>query len=54
MGRPARQDLRELIVGRAEEGCVVLYKYFPEIDTEFVLALRSQREGYAGCNDVDS
>jgi plasmid stabilization system protein ParE len=48
MGRPVRQDLRELIVGRAAEGYVVLYKYIPEIDTAFVLAIRSQREaGYA-------
>jgi plasmid stabilization system protein ParE len=48
MGRPVRQDLRELIVGRAAEGYVVLYKYIPEIDTAFVLAVRSQREaGYA-------
>jgi plasmid stabilization system protein ParE len=48
MGRPVRQDLRELIVGRAAQGYVVLYKYIPEIDTAFVLAVRSQREaGYA-------
>mgnify|MGYP000105317574 CR=1 FL=1 len=55
MGRPVRQDLRELIVGRAAEGYVILYKYIPEIDTAFVLAVRSQREaGYANRDDVDS
>ncbi|MFN2411285.1 MAG: type II toxin-antitoxin system RelE/ParE family toxin [Halomonas sp.] len=55
MGRPVRRDLRELIIGRAEEGYVILYEYIPEIDTAFVLALRSQREaGYANRDDVDS
>ena len=54
MGRPVRHDLRELIVGRAAEGYVILYKYLPEIDTAFVLAIRSQREaGYAD-RDVNS
>ncbi len=55
MGRPVRQELRELIVGRGAEGYVILYKYIPEIDTAFVLAVRSQREaGYANRDDVDS
>jgi toxin ParE1/3/4 len=55
VGRPLRHDLRELIVGRAAEGYVILYKYIPEIDTAFVLAVRSQREaGYANRDDVDS
>ncbi len=55
MGRPVRQELRELIVGRAAEGYVILYKYISEIDTAFVLAVRSQREaGYANRDDVDS
>jgi toxin ParE1/3/4 len=55
MGRPVRHDLRELIVGRAAEGYLILYKYIPEIDTAFVLAVRSQREaGYANRDDVDS
>jgi hypothetical protein len=54
MGRPVRQELRELIVGRAAEGYVILYKYISEIDTAFVLAVRSQREaGYANRDDVD-
>jgi plasmid stabilization system protein ParE len=55
VGRPVRHDLRELIVGRAAEGYVILYKYIPEIDTAFVLAVRSQREaGYADRDDADS
>ena len=55
VGRPVRQEMRELIVGRAVEGYVILYRYIPEIDTAFVLAVRSQREaGYANRDDVAS
>ena len=47
IGRPAPRDTRELIIGRGARGYVALYRYVPEIDTVFVLALRSQREaGY--------
>jgi plasmid stabilization system protein ParE len=47
IGRPAAGDLRELIIGRRSRGYVALYRYVPEIDTVFVLALCSQREsGY--------
>ena len=47
IGRPARADIRELIIGRQTRGYVALYGYVPEIDTVFVLAIRSQREaGY--------
>ncbi|MBI3774439.1 MAG: type II toxin-antitoxin system RelE/ParE family toxin [Gammaproteobacteria bacterium] len=47
IGRPAAGDKRELIIGRHSHGYVALYRYVPEIDTIFVLALRSQREaGY--------
>jgi len=54
MGRPVRRDLRELIIGRAAEGYVILYKYIPEIDTAFVLAVSSQRKaGYANPDGVD-
>jgi toxin ParE1/3/4 len=44
IGRPARRNKRELIIGRPTRGYVALYRYVPEIDTVFVLALRSQRE----------
>ena len=47
LGRPARNDTRELVIGRQSRGYVALYRYVPEIDTVFVLAIRSQREaGY--------
>jgi hypothetical protein len=41
--------MRELVIGRDARGYVALYRYAPEIDTVFVLAIRSQREaGYRG------
>lgn len=47
IGRPANNDMRELVIGRDARGYVALYRYIPEIDTVFVLAIRSQREaGY--------
>jgi plasmid stabilization system protein ParE len=47
IGRPAGNN-RELVIGRRSRGYVALYRYVPEIDTVFVLALRSQREaGYS-------
>ena len=55
MGRPVRHDLRELIIGRAAERYVILYRYIPEIDAAFVLAVRSQRgAGYAHRDEADS
>lgn len=47
LGRPAQNDMRELIIGRQSRGYVALYRYVPEVDSVFVLAIRSQREaGY--------
>jgi plasmid stabilization system protein ParE len=47
IGRPASSGKRELIIGRRRQGYVALYRYVPEVDTVFVLAIRSQREaGY--------
>lgn len=47
IGRPARGNKRELIIGRRRLGYVALYRYVAEIDTVFILAVRSQREaGY--------
>jgi plasmid stabilization system protein ParE len=47
IGRLAPLDKRELIIGRGSRGYVALHRYVPEIDTVFVLALRSQSEaGY--------
>ena len=45
IGRPTgRDERRELVIGRASRGYVALYRFVPEIDTVFVLAIRSQRE----------
>jgi plasmid stabilization system protein ParE len=47
IGRPARSDLRELVIGRRARGYVALYRYVAELDTVFVLAIRGQKEaGY--------
>lgn len=47
IGRPATNGKRELVIGRDAHGYVALYAYIPDIDTVFVLAIRSQREaGY--------
>jgi len=49
LGPPARRGKRELVIGRGSRGYVALYRYVAEIDTVFMLALRSQREaGYRG------
>ncbi|MBK9022340.1 MAG: type II toxin-antitoxin system RelE/ParE family toxin [Sulfuritalea sp.] len=48
IGRPVANAKRELVIGRRSHGYVALYRYVPEIDTVFVLAIRSQREaGYS-------
>ena len=44
IGRPVRADLRELVIGRGAQGYVALYRYVPELDTAFVLAIRGQKE----------
>lgn len=47
IGRPVHQDKRELVIGRRSHGYLALYRYIPEIDVVFILALRSQKEaGY--------
>lgn len=47
IGRPAANGMRELVIGRGSRGYVALYRYVDELDTVFVLAVRSQREaGY--------
>ena len=48
IGRPVSGGKRELVIGRQARGFLALYHYVDEIDTVFVLAIRSQREaGYA-------
>jgi toxin ParE1/3/4 len=44
IGRKVKDGKRELVVGRGSHGYVALYRFVPQIDTVFVLALRSQRE----------
>jgi len=47
IGRPVTNGKRELVIGRRSHGYIALYRYVTEIDTVFVLAIRSQREaGY--------
>jgi toxin ParE1/3/4 len=47
IGRPTPGDKRELVIGRGSRGYIALYRYVPELDTAFVLAIRGQREaGY--------
>lgn len=49
IGRPANNGKQELVIGRRAHGYVALYRYVVEIDTVFVLAVRSQQEaGYTG------
>jgi toxin ParE1/3/4 len=48
IGRPVANGKRELVIGRRISGYLALYRYVPEMDIAFVLAIRSQREaGYA-------
>ena len=48
IGRPVSASTSELVIGRSTRGYIALYRYVEEIDTVFVLAIRSQREaGYA-------
>ena len=48
IGRPANNDKRELVIGHRSHGYVALYRYVVEVDTVFILAVRSQQEaGYA-------
>ncbi|HWK46208.1 MAG TPA: type II toxin-antitoxin system RelE/ParE family toxin [Stellaceae bacterium] len=47
IGRPVKGGLRELVIGRDARGYIALYRFVPDLDTVFVLAIRSQREaGY--------
>lgn len=52
IGRPVVNSKRGLVIGRRSHGHVASYRYVPEIDRVFVLAIRSQRE--AGYSERDS
>ena len=44
IGRTISGGKRELVIGKASRGFLSLYRYVPDIDVIFVLAVRSQRE----------
>ncbi|MDR5825993.1 type II toxin-antitoxin system RelE/ParE family toxin [Caballeronia sp. LZ043] len=46
IGRPAETSggMRELVISNGAHGYLALYRYVPEFEAVFVLALRSQRE----------
>ena len=44
MGRNVKGGKRELVIGQDSRGYVALYRFVGDIDTVFVLAVRSQRE----------
>jgi plasmid stabilization system protein ParE len=44
IGRPAEENLRELVISRGKSGYMALYQYFEAEDVVMVLALRHQRE----------
>ena len=44
IGRPVENGKRELVIATGASGYVALYRYLPELDTVFVLGVRSQRE----------
>jgi toxin ParE1/3/4 len=44
IGRPVKGGKRELVIGRGSRGYVALYRFVADIDTVFVLAIRSQRD----------
>lgn len=47
IGRKVKGGKRELVIGRGSRGYLALYRHVADIDTVFVLAVRSQREaGY--------
>lgn len=43
IGRPVENGKRELVIATGA-GYVALYRFVPELDTVFVLGVRSQRE----------
>ncbi|MDQ2701461.1 MAG: type II toxin-antitoxin system RelE/ParE family toxin [Pseudomonadota bacterium] len=48
IGRIAGSSNRELVIGSGSHGYVALYRYVPDLDIVFVLAMRGQREaGFA-------
>jgi toxin ParE1/3/4 len=44
IGRPVENGKRELAILTGASGYLALYRFVPELDTVFVLGVRSQRE----------
>jgi hypothetical protein len=44
IGRPVENGKRELVIATGATGYLALYRFVPELDTVFVLGVRSQRE----------
>ncbi len=44
IGRPVENGKRELVIATGTRGYLALYRFAPELDTVFVLGVRSQRE----------
>jgi len=44
IGRPVKDGMRELIIGKGARGYVALYRYLAEVETVFILAICAQRE----------
>ncbi len=44
IGRKLKAGMRELVIGHGSHGDVALYRFVPQIDVAFVLAIRAQRE----------
>jgi plasmid stabilization system protein ParE len=44
IGRPVENSKRELVIATGTSGYLALYRFVPELDTVFVLGVRSQRE----------
>jgi toxin ParE1/3/4 len=44
IGRPVEGGKRELVISSGVSGYLALYRFVPDLDTVFVLAVRSQRE----------
>jgi plasmid stabilization system protein ParE len=51
IGRPTRDGLRELLIGHGARGYVALYRFVPDLDTVFVLAMRHQSHPGYGSRD---
>lgn len=44
IGRPVENAKHELVIATGASGYLALYRFVPELDTVFVLGVRSQRE----------